>query len=101
MVQTDAALLEYGAGTLRRGLADPGHRASANASNRRPSESIIGRRPRNGRAARGRTRGERSKFDAVRMTCAMPLTSIGFAFVGNLNSNKTSLRIVASTEQLS
>jgi hypothetical protein len=35
------------------------------------------------------------------MTCAMPMTSIGFAFVGNLNSNKTSLRIVASTEQLS
>jgi hypothetical protein len=31
MVQTDAALPEYGAGMLRRGLADPGHGTSANA----------------------------------------------------------------------
>ena len=80
MMQADALLLEGRAGMLRRRRADADRGAAADAIERRLG---IDHRPQpEKRQQLAVERAERSKFEAVRKICAMPLTSIVSPFVG-------------------
>lgn len=87
MVQADTILLERSTGVLGRRRPDRDCGATADAIidgvgiDDRLQPKISPRSAQETAAACSRIRRVRSKFDAVRKICAMPLTSIDFPFV--------------------